>query len=72
MEIFIGLTIPFLGTFIGAAMVFMLRDKITDKVNRAMLGFASGVMVAASFWSVLQPALEQRGEGIGRQRRCEY
>ena len=65
MEILIGLTIPFLGTFIGAAMVFMLRDRISDKTNRAMLGFASGVMVAASFWSLLQPALEQSGEGIG-------
>ena len=65
METFIGLTIPFLGTFIGAAMVFMLRDKISDKTNRAMLGFASGVMVAASFWSLLQPALEQSGEGFG-------
>ena len=64
MEILIGLTIPFLGTFIGAAMVFMLRDRISDKANRAMLGFASGVMVAASFWSLLQPALEQSGEGI--------
>lgn len=64
MEIIIGLTIPFLGTVIGAAMVFMFRDRISGMLNRAMLGFASGVMVAASFWSLLQPALEQSGEGF--------
>ena len=69
MEILIGLTIPFLGTFIGAALVFMLRDRISDKTNRAMLGFASGVMVAASFWSLLQPALEQ--SGTERRRDCQ-
>lgn len=65
MEIIIGLTIPFLGTALGAAIVFMLRNGISDNINKAMLGFASGVMVAASFWSLLQPALEQAGDGIG-------
>lgn len=65
MEIIIGLTIPFLGTTLGAAIVFMLRNGISDNINKAMLGFASGVMVAASFWSLLQPALEQAGDGIG-------
>lgn len=64
METIIGLTIPFLGTATGAAIVFMLRNGISEGVNKAMLGFASGVMVAASFWSLLQPALEQAGEGI--------
>ena len=65
METIIGLTIPFLGTVLGAAIVLMMRNGITEKTNSAMLGFASGVMVAASFWSLLQPALEQVGEGIG-------
>ena len=65
METIIGLTIPFFGTALGAAVVLMLRGGITEKTNSAMLGFASGVMVAASFWSLLQPALEQVGEGIG-------
>lgn len=65
MELFIGLTIPFLGTAIGAATVLLLRNGISDLTNRAMLGFASGVMVAASFWSLLQPAFEQAGEGLG-------
>lgn len=64
MEIIIGLTIPLLGTVTGAAIVFMLRGGITDSTNKAMLGFASGVMVAASFWSLLQPAFEQAGEGL--------
>ncbi len=64
MEILIGLTIPFLGTAIGAALVFLLRDKISGKTNKAMCGFAAGVMVAATFWSLLQPAFEQAGEGI--------
>lgn len=61
MEILTGLTIPLLGTITGAATVFLVRDKISDKTNKAMLGFASGVMIAASFWSLLQPALEQTG-----------
>lgn len=64
MEIFIGLTIPFAGTVLGAALVFMLRDRISETTNKIMLGFASGVMVAASFWSLLQPALELSGEKI--------
>ncbi len=64
MEIITGLTIPFLGTAVGAALVFLLRDKISSLTNNAMLGFASGIMVAASFWSLLQPAFEQAGEGI--------
>ena len=65
METLIGLSIPLLGTVIGAATVLMLRNNISDLTNRAMLGFASGVMVAASFWSLLQPAFEQAGEGFG-------
>lgn len=64
MEIIIGLTIPFLGTALGAAIVFLLRGGISENINKAMLGFASGIMVAASFWSLLQPALEQVGEGL--------
>lgn len=61
MELLIGLTLPLLGTAAGAAMVFFVRDRISDFANKAMLGFASGVMVAAAFWSLLQPALEQSG-----------
>lgn len=58
-NILLGFSIPFIGTALGAALVFFLRDKITDFAQKLMLGFASGVMMAASFWSLLQPALEQ-------------
>ena len=64
MELLIGLTIPMAGTALGAALVFLIRDRISQITNNAMLGFASGIMVAASFWSLLQPALEQTGDGL--------
>ena len=53
-----GILIPFLGTGLGAAMVFFLKKQISAGVRKALTGFAAGVMVAASFWSLLQPALE--------------
>ena len=53
-----GILIPFLGTGLGAAMVFFLKKQISSAVQKALTGFAAGVMVAASFWSLLQPALE--------------
>ncbi len=53
-----GILIPFLGTVLGAAMVFFLKKQISSLVQKALTGFAAGVMVAASFWSLLQPALE--------------
>ena len=61
----IGVWLPFLGTALGAACVFLLRDGLSERVNRALLGFASGVMVAASVWSLLIPAMEQC-EAMGR------
>lgn len=60
-----GIMIPFLGTSLGAAMVFVLRKNISDTIQKILTGFAAGVMVAASFWSLLQPALES-SEGMGR------
>ena len=57
-NIFIGFAIPFLGTLLGAATVFFFRKNISDITQKALLGFASGVMVAASFWSLLQPAID--------------
>ncbi len=57
-----GILIPFLGTSLGAAMVFFLKKQISGKVQKALTGFAAGVMVAASFWSLLQPALEGSSE----------
>ncbi len=57
-EIIIGLLLPFLGTSLGAAMVFLLKDNLSTTIQKILTGFAAGVMVAASFWSLLQPALE--------------
>lgn len=56
--IFLGLIIPFLGTVIGSAFVFCMKEKMPDKVQKALLGFASGVMVAASVWSLLIPSMD--------------
>ena len=59
MEIvIIGLLIPFLGTILGSAMVFFMRDKINNKIEKLLLGFASGVMIAASVWSLIIPSIE--------------
>ena len=57
-----GILIPFLGTSLGAAMVFFLKKQISTEIQKALTGFAAGVMVAASFWSLLQPALESSAE----------
>ncbi len=64
MEVFFGLLIPFLGTSLGAACVFFMKKSLGDLVQRALAGFAAGVMVAASVWSLLIPAIEQ-SEGMG-------
>ena len=53
-----GIMIPFIGTTAGAALVFVLKSGISENVQKALTGFAAGVMVAASFWSLLNPALE--------------
>lgn len=54
-----GIMLPFLGTTLGAAVVFFLRGGLCTSVQRALTGFAAGVMVAASVWSLLVPAMEQ-------------
>ena len=59
-----GIMIPFFGTSLGASLVFVLRDSISENLQKILTGFAAGVMVAASFWSLLQPALES-SEGMG-------
>ena len=58
MQIFLGLAIPFLGTTLGAAMVFLMKKEMNKKVEKILLGFASGVMIAASVWSLLIPSIE--------------
>ena len=54
-----SILIPFLGTSLGSALVFFMRGGLSDKVQRALTGFAAGVMVAASVWSLLIPSIEQ-------------
>lgn len=54
----IGLIIPFVGTTLGAAMVFLMKNKMNPTLEKLLLGFASGVMIAASIWSLLIPSLE--------------
>ena len=53
-----GILIPFAGTTLGSAMVFFMRKEMNEKVQKLLLGFASGVMIAASVWSLLIPAIE--------------
>ena len=65
MQVFYGILIPFLGTAFGAACVFFMRKSLSDTVQRSLTGFAAGVMVAASIWSLLIPAIEQ-SEGMGK------
>ena len=67
MGVWIGLCLPFLGTSLGAACVFCLRRNASGKLQRFFIGFAGGVMVAASVWSLIIPAMEMREE-MGRLR----
>ena len=62
MNIFLGVMIPFVGTTLGAACVFFLKKEIRPNVQRAFLGFAAGVMVAASVWSLLIPAMDMSAD----------
>ena len=58
----IGLLIPFLGTTLGSAMVFLMRSQMNAKVEKMLLGFASGVMIAAAVWSLLIPSIDMAAE----------
>ena len=62
MDIFWGLAIPFLGTTLGSAMVFFMKNKINNKIEKLLLGFASGVMIAASIWSLIMPSIDMAEE----------
>ena len=57
--VILGILIPFIGTAAGSACVFFMRHKLSRMVERSLMGFAAGVMVAASIWSLLIPAMEQ-------------
>ena len=60
--IIIGLLIPLLGTVLGSAFVFFMKAEMSPRVQKSLLGFASGVMVAASVWSLLIPAMDMEAE----------
>jgi ZIP family zinc transporter len=65
LSVFYGILIPFLGTSFGAACVFFMKNDMSERLSRILTGFAAGVMVAASIWSLLIPAMEQ-SEGMGK------
>ena len=65
MDIILGIMIPFIGTTLGAACVFFLKDRLHPAIQKILLGFASGVMVAASVWSLIIPAIDL-SEGMGK------
>ena len=62
MQTFWGLIIPFVGTTLGSAMVFFMKDKINKKIEKMLLGFASGVMISASIWSLIIPSIDMARE----------
>lgn len=65
MDAFLGILIPFIGTMAGAGCVYFIKDKIKVNIQKALLGFASGVMTAAAVWSLLIPAMDM-SEGMGK------
>lgn len=65
IQVLYGILIPFLGTSLGAACVFLMKKSMSDRMQRILTGFAAGVMVAASIWSLLLPAMEQ-ASAMGR------
>ena len=58
MKLTLGLLIPFLGTTLGSGMVFLMKNKMNKMLEKLLLGFASGVMIAASVWSLLIPSID--------------
>ncbi|MDD4850341.1 MAG: ZIP family metal transporter, partial [Gemmiger sp.] len=64
-NVLIGVLIPFIGTSLGAAMVFFMKGEMKPALQKALLGFAAGVMIAASVWSLLIPAIEMAEEAGG-------
>ncbi len=62
MDVIIGILIPFLGTTLGALFVYLLKNEMNKKLEKVLLGFAAGVMIAASVWSLIIPAIEMASE----------
>ncbi len=62
MDVFWGIIIPFIGTTLGSACVFLMKDKMNNKLEKVLLGFASGVMISASFFSLIMPSIDMANE----------
>ena len=62
MQLTLGLLIPFIGTTLGSAMVFLMKNQMNKKIEKLLLGFASGIMIAASVWSLLIPSIDMAEE----------
>lgn len=65
LKVIIGILIPLLGTTLGAGVVFFMKEKMSSQLRKILTGFAAGVMVSASFWSLLRPAVEE-SSGYGK------
>jgi len=61
LSIILGISIPFIGTILGASMVFLLKKNISNNINKLLLGLASGLMFAASIWSLIIPSIDSGG-----------
>ena len=64
-NVLLGILIPFAGTALGSGMVFFMKKEMNGRLQKLLLGFASGVMIAASVWSLLIPALDMSEESGG-------
>ena len=64
-NILLGIMIPFIGTTLGSAMVFFMKKEMNVRLQKMLLGFASGVMIAASVWSLLIPAIDMSEQAGG-------
>ena len=62
MQLILGVLIPFFGTILGSSIVFLMRSKISPKTEKILLGFASGVMIAAAVWSLIIPSINMAEE----------
>lgn len=64
LTLLLGILLPLAGTMLGSAFVFFMKKDIPDRMQKALLGFASGVMVAASVWSLLIPSIDMASESV--------
>ena len=63
--ILIGITIPFVGTILGSFLVFFIKNNVNERLEKVLLGFAAGVMIAASIWSLITPSINM-SESLGK------